>query len=106
VSDTDHCWRPLEPAELLYLRALGARLAELRKRAGLSQVALARRAGIGRRHLQRLEAGSRRTRRSTLLRIAGVLDPGRAAVIADELVNVAGPGLAPEPAHPEVATRK
>ena len=38
----------------------GARLAELRKRAGLSQIALARRPGIGTRHLQRLEHGTRR----------------------------------------------
>lgn len=88
--------RPISPAELPHLEALGVRLVELRHEAGLSRRVVAERAQVARSTIERIEAGTRRTRRSTLERIAGAL--GRLDA-ARELAALAGPALAAESDH-------
>jgi transcriptional regulator with XRE-family HTH domain len=61
--------------EVPYLEAMGTRLRELRQAAGLSQRELADLAQLRQPALSRVERGLRRTRRSTLLRLAGALAP-------------------------------
>ena len=80
--------RPIDDGEVERLEALGSRLADLRRSAGLSQVRLATRAELAPSTIERLEAGTRRTRRSTLGRIARALELPDAA---GELVDLAGP---------------
>jgi transcriptional regulator with XRE-family HTH domain len=80
---------------------LGRLLKRLRLEAAVTQADLARGAEIGERHLRRVEAGERRTRSSTLLRLAGTLsqanaDLGSADEIHRRLIAVAGVSLAPE----------
>ena len=84
----------LAPHEWAAARDLGARVAGLRRAANMTQVQLADQAELGVRHLQRIEAGLRRTRLSTLGRLA-------AAVGGDvaELAAMAGPSLASESVH-------
>jgi transcriptional regulator with XRE-family HTH domain len=90
---TDGCRRPIQPAETPYLGALGNRLRELRRSRGLTQGQLADAADLSRRHVERLEAGNRRTRRPTLFRIAEALgDPS----LVNELAILGGLALAPE----------
>ncbi len=55
------------------LAEMGVRLAQLRIQLSLTQAELARRAGVGKRTLERLEAGET-TQTSTLLRIMRELD--------------------------------
>jgi transcriptional regulator with XRE-family HTH domain len=55
------------------VRRLGAVLRDARRQSGRSQGEVARAAEVSVRHLRRLEAGERLTRRTTLLRIAGAL---------------------------------
>jgi len=93
--------RPIEPAELPDLRRLGERIREARTAAGLSIAECARRARISGPHLSRLERGDRRTRRSTLERLATALwmtEPygtQQPAILAG-LHDAAGVALAPE----------
>ena len=94
--------RPLTDEEFPHLEALGAELRELRERASLSRSQLGWAATVSVTHLANLEGGHRRTRRSTLLRIAGVLVDhipgylGSPDDLADYLCAVAGPALAAE----------
>lgn len=83
--------------------ALGVRLRSLREAAGLSQAALGSLAELGERHLRRLEHGERRTRASTLARIAVAVTHARSSLgdaqtVSRELVGVAGVALACESA--------
>jgi transcriptional regulator with XRE-family HTH domain len=97
------CRRPLQPEETPYLIAVANRLREVRRSRGLTQAELAVAAELSRRHVERLEAGNRRTRRSTLSRIAEALgDPS----LEDELVGLAGPALAPESEYAERVVRR
>src|SRR4051794_12203611 len=94
--------RPIEDWERHHLCALGALL--LSSRVGLrrSQRETALRAEIGERHLRDLEHGERRTRRSTLTRIAvALVDSGNeieAKRLYADFQAAAGPALAPESA--------
>jgi transcriptional regulator with XRE-family HTH domain len=90
--------RPIEAAEIPHLEALGARLAAVRRDRGLAQDTLAEAAELSTSGIRRIEAGTRRTRRSTLDRIAAALgDPD----LGDELAGLAGPALAPESLYGE-----
>jgi transcriptional regulator with XRE-family HTH domain len=97
---SDPCRRPLQGWELSLLAALGERLRELREGCDLSQVELGERAQVSRDQVGRIERGRRRTRRSTLARLVGVLaDQGLDGdrVLA-ELLELAGDAVAPESA--------
>lgn len=90
--------RPLQAEEIPYLEALGAELRRLRNAAGLTQAVLAHGGAISAEYLRKLEHGVRRTRLTTLRRLATVLGDGdeRAAdSITDHLAALAGPTLAP-----------
>lgn len=90
-------WRPLADDERVAAVALGHVLRQLRVDAGLSVRALGEAAQLGRRQVQRLEAGQRRTRASTLARLARALtSPPADVALAVWLVRAAGPALAPE----------
>lgn len=100
--------RPLTPEDREHAALLGAELRRLRLAAGGTQRTVALAAELSRRQLQYLEAGHRRTRASTLQRLASVLVPAPddAATYA-RLVAVAGPALAAEsPYAPRVARRR
>jgi transcriptional regulator with XRE-family HTH domain len=93
-------WRGGLPSaeERLLAQELGAMIRARRIAINMSQVDLANQAGIGTRHLRRLEYGERRTRGSTLVRIASALatDQGAAEACLSELLRAAGPSIAPE----------
>lgn len=93
--------RPIRPEEIPHLEGLGSRLRGLRRAVGFSQAELARRAELSPWMVRALERGARRTRRSTLERVAQALasapqPPAPAPDVAGELVALAGPALAPE----------
>ena len=95
------CRRPIEPWEVPHLECLAAGLRSLRSAVGMSQIALAIAAGLSPTTLYRIEAAVRRTRASTLQRIATALveaAPGRWTVegLTADLATLAGMGLAPE----------
>jgi transcriptional regulator with XRE-family HTH domain len=103
--------RPIGPDEVPFLEALGAELRALREAAHLSRPALAWAAEISPTHLRYLEEGVRRTRRSTLGRVAAVLAesaPVAASAndLADYLASLAGPALAPESDYAERVHRR
>jgi transcriptional regulator with XRE-family HTH domain len=101
--------RAIEKWEVPYLESLGAAVKTARLAAGLSRAGLARGAEVSAETIYRIEAGLRRTRLSTLERIAVYLyedtaeDPWR---MADHFAAVAGPGLAPESVFPERVDRR
>jgi transcriptional regulator with XRE-family HTH domain len=91
--------RPIQPHERETLEELGALLAYARQEAGFTQSQLALAAGFTLRHLQYLEAGQRRTRHSTLRRMASVLATQFEMPeheVLDAFVAAAGDSLAPE----------
>jgi transcriptional regulator with XRE-family HTH domain len=114
-AERHRCRRPITLAEVAYLEAAGARLAEVRRAHGWTQAALARRVRVHVNTIASIERGVRRTRRRTLERIAErlvtpVLNRADPAVVArwarvdgaqaaselvEELVTLAGPALAP-----------
>lgn len=107
--------RPITDDEAPYLAALGRELRAVRNRLGISRGALADAAELSLRHIESLEVGDRRTRRSTLTRIATgiqlIADPDDAdSIDVDELVErwvtVAGPALAPESVYPDHPSRR
>jgi transcriptional regulator with XRE-family HTH domain len=103
--------RPLRVHERAHVERLGRLLATTRRAVGLTQEQVALRAGLSRTHLDRLERGLRRTRRSTLARIAVVLvheEPrlGPVERLVDDLVAEAGPALAEESAYAERVARR
>ncbi len=69
----------------------------------MSQATLAERAELARTTVERIEVGTRRTRRSTLERIARALGSPDAC---EELAALAGPALAPESSHPDRIERR
>jgi hypothetical protein len=75
---------------------LGVALRALRDDFGLSSRQLARRAGVARSTITRLEAGQRRPRRSLLSVVAWGLCPDAAAAIGAVLIAAAGAHLADE----------
>lgn len=100
---TDEGRRPLLDHERPYLDRLAALLASTRRTAGLSQRRLAAAVGVSRQTVYRLESGRRRTRRSTLGRVAAVLAPRIGhdpKQLADLLARSAGPALAAENGYP------
>ncbi len=102
----DACLRPLSPEERPWLDRLAFVLRELRLEAGLSQARLAARAGLAERSVRRLEHGQRRTRGSTLQRLAVALtrEPsvlGTAEAVLALLLEAAGPSLAAESQYSE-----
>lgn len=93
--------RPLQPHEVEPLRLLGAELRRLRRGSGLSCRQLGAAALFTTRHLERIEQGARRTRRSTLERLVDVMlvaapHLGERDELVARLVRAAGPALAPE----------
>jgi transcriptional regulator with XRE-family HTH domain len=103
--------RPLRAHERAHVERLGRLLATTRRAVGLTQEQVALRAGLSRTHLDRLERGLRRTRRSTLTRIAVVFvlevpRLGPVERLVDDLVAEAGPALAEESAYAERVARR
>jgi transcriptional regulator with XRE-family HTH domain len=103
--------RPIEDAEIPYLEALAGRLAALRTAAGLSRNRLASAAEVRVETVLRIEAGVRRTRRSTLGRIGAALaaaNPARGGPdhMTNHLVAIAGPALAAECPYAERNARR
>ncbi len=97
------CRRPIEAWKVPWLLALGTCLRELRQESGLSQALLANRAGLAERSYRRIEHGQRRTRASTLCRLADGLVNGTSESAANELLTrllaAVGPALAEESAY-------
>jgi hypothetical protein len=97
--------RPITADEVPGLEALGDELRRLRWTvARLSRPALSVRAEVSVRQIEQIEQAIRRTRRSTLARIAAALvkvkpEMGDANAIVSSLVTLAGPVLAPESIH-------
>jgi transcriptional regulator with XRE-family HTH domain len=103
--------RPILVREQPHLKRLGTMLATTRRALGLTQQQVALDAGMHWTHLQRLELGTRRTRRSTLRRLAAVFvvhEPklGPVDELADMLADAAGPSLAEESAYAERVARR
>lgn len=101
---SDPCRRRIEDWETPLLLALGAELRAMRLQAHLTQWELAGRAELRARSLGRIERGERRTRLSTLARIAQGLepdDPEAAQALLRALLDRAGPALAAEGPHRE-----
>jgi transcriptional regulator with XRE-family HTH domain len=108
AAERARCRRPITPGEVGNLEALGARLRELRERAGLSRPALAEKAQLGKTQIELIERGGRRTRRSTLDRLAVALTIGNSNPdeLANELASLAGPALATESDHADRVARR
>jgi transcriptional regulator with XRE-family HTH domain len=103
--------RPIQPDEVPHLERLGARLRELRNAAGLTLEELAHLSHLSLFQVWAIENACRRTRRSTLARIAGAIvsvDPAHtdAEKLTDQLAAAAGPGLAPESAYAELIAKR
>jgi transcriptional regulator with XRE-family HTH domain len=109
AAGTD-CLRPVQPSERAALEELGGLIAHARQRAMLTQRQLAHGAGIGERHLQRIEAGHRRTRESTLADVADFLARLLGAEpdgLLELFVDTAGEALAGESAYADkIAARR
>jgi transcriptional regulator with XRE-family HTH domain len=93
--------RPIEEAEVPHLERLGHLLKGLRKAAGMTQRELARNAELSSWMVSQIELGTRRTRRSTLQRIARAIvgaDPNASTEddLTEQLAGAAGAALAPE----------
>ncbi len=110
LRDWDRCSRPISDAESAYLLRLGGELRSLRVQAGVDRHELAYGALLSVGHVVKLELGYRRTRRSTLARIVGVLveaapDLGPTDDLVDRLCALAGPALASETDFPRQVAR-
>ena len=90
--------RPIADWERPYLERMGQRLRELRRLSGLTQEQLGRAARLHATSVRNIEAGRRRTRRSTLCRLVAGLGVRACDVerYVDELAALAGPALAEE----------
>lgn len=104
------CRRPISADEVVALEALGRELAATRRAAGYSQVALAKAVGMHPTSISRIEIGTRRTRRSTLHRIAELLIEAEAntdeVVLMERWTQLAGPALAPESKYADRVARR
>jgi hypothetical protein len=111
-AERARCRRPITADEVAGLEALGDELRRLRwKVARVARPALAVRAQVSIRQIEQIEQAIRRTRRSTLERIAAALvemkpELGEAADLVERLIELAGPGLAPESAYRERVERR
>ncbi len=97
----NQCRRPIKPEEVPDLERLGKLLRDFRHAAGLTQLEVQWLSRTSRVQIARIEAGTRRTRASTLHRIAAALalvDPslGRAETLSTRLRKAAGQAIAPE----------
>ena len=95
-----HSRRPILDSEVPYLDDLGTELRRLRIEAHLTIVLLAEMSELGERQMRHVLNGTRRTRSSTLLRVAAVLAKSLGIDAKDlhaHLVEIAGPAIAPEP---------
>ena len=93
--------RPIESCEVPDLERLGRLLRRLRKAAGMTQRNLARSAELSSWMMGQIELGTRRTRRSTLRRIARAIVGARPNTptedeLTEQLAEAAGAALAPE----------
>lgn len=93
--------RPFEPWELPLLEGFSEVLRRHRALAGISQRQLHLATGLAKRTIERLEHADRRTRHSTIRRIALALAEARGAFcladeIADEMIQALGAAAAPE----------
>ena len=93
--------KPVEPWEQPYLRAMGAQLKLYRRASRMTWRDLRAAAGISDRAIRYYEAGQRRPRPSTLLRIARAMAANTPALgdpeaIMAQLLELAGPAVAPE----------
>jgi transcriptional regulator with XRE-family HTH domain len=95
--------RPIQDSERSHLASLACALSDLRIAQGLSVRGLAAAAELSPSQLSRIERGLRRTRATTLARVAEAL--GQPDVLAD-LIRLAGPALAPESDYAERITRR
>ena len=96
----DESRRPIEDWERPWLEGLGALLRHVRMASGQTQARTAIRAGLAERSLRRIEHGQRRTRGSTLARLASAVatsdpDGGAAADLLRRLLDAGGPAVAP-----------
>jgi transcriptional regulator with XRE-family HTH domain len=103
--------RPILQREVPHLERLGRLIGTTRRALGLTQKQVALAAALHWTHLQRIELGTRRTRRSTLRRIAAVFvleapRLGPVDVLLDDFVQAAGPALAEESAFAERVGRR
>lgn len=101
--------RPIEAHERPNLRALGTALREHRVAVGSTQASLAVATGLSERTIRRIEHAERRTRRSTLDRLAAALcsgDPGAQEYLLQQFVHLAGPALAPESEFADRVSRR
>jgi DNA-binding XRE family transcriptional regulator len=81
---------------------LAVAVRELRTERGLSVSALARRAAIDRRTIQRLVRGQLRPRPSLLWAIAYGADPDQSAEVRERLLAAAVPSIVPDKSHARV----
>lgn len=103
--------RPILQREVPHLERLGRLLSTTRRALGLTQQEVALAAALHWTSLQRIELGTRRTRRSTLRRIAAVfvLEAPRLGPVErllEDFVQAAGPALAEESAFAERVGRR
>lgn len=107
--------RPITDEEGVFLDALGDGLRQARLARGMGLRELAAVAAVNKTTLWRLETGRRRTRASTLRRLAEGLTPWADESAPDEaeidalterLVMLAGPALAPESPHADRIARR
>jgi transcriptional regulator with XRE-family HTH domain len=103
--------KPLLAREIPHVQRLGALLSTTRRALGLTQAEVAREAGMHWTSLQRLELGTRRTRRSTLRRLAAAFVAhapklGPVDALTDQFVAAAGPALAEESVYAERVARR
>jgi transcriptional regulator with XRE-family HTH domain len=103
-------WGQITDDELPHLAELGRRLRALRETVGLSQEQLGWECDLARPTITLLEQGRRRTRRSTIERIADALVRSGlnlpAGVVVQVLVDAAGPALAPESIYAKRTARR
>ena len=97
----DDSQRPIEDWERPWLEGLGDLLRRVRVASGQTQARTAIRAGLTERSLRRIEHGQRRTRGSTLARLAWAVatndaDGAAAADLLRRLIDAGGPATAPE----------
>ena len=110
--ERSRCRRPIHAEEVAELEALGAEIRRLRTQGlRMSRRRFASLAELSEGHVARLEGGLRRTRASTLLRIAVQVvrrspDLGDAETIASGLISSAGGALAPESAYRDRVERR
>jgi len=92
TTTTPSATLPMSPDERAYFQTVGARIAQARKDADLTQVQLAERLSIPQPQLASYEVGRRRMPVSMLPRLARVLDVPIEALISEEGAPAPGHG--------------